>query len=168
MQVHSPATNAGAPTVLLADFERVTRTKLEHELRRVGIEVVSVEHPSAVVEAIVKRRVALAIVDLRDGADLIERIRRWCATARIVGITSRPSTAITTRAMRLGALDVYVKPVHPTWITKWIDPSLARGLAETTAPPPLLRLDVPTYEADALPPELASIPAIKPGSRAAA
>lgn len=33
---------------------------------------------------------------------------------------------------------------------------------------PLIRIDVPTYEADALPPELASIRAIKPGSRAAA
>ncbi|MEG3145623.1 orotate phosphoribosyltransferase [Sphingomonas sp. RT2P30] len=32
---------------------------------------------------------------------------------------------------------------------------------------PLLRLDVPTYEADALPPELAAIPPVKPGSRAA-
>jgi len=32
---------------------------------------------------------------------------------------------------------------------------------------PLIRLDVPTYTADALPPELATIPAIKPGSRAA-
>ncbi len=32
---------------------------------------------------------------------------------------------------------------------------------------PLIRIDVPTYEADALPPELAAIPAIKPGSRAA-
>ena len=32
---------------------------------------------------------------------------------------------------------------------------------------PLIRLDVPTYPADALPPELAAIPAIKPGSRAA-
>ncbi len=31
---------------------------------------------------------------------------------------------------------------------------------------PLIRLDVPTYEADNLPPELAAIPAIKPGSRA--
>ncbi len=31
----------------------------------------------------------------------------------------------------------------------------------------LLRLDVPTYAADALPPELAQMPAIKPGSRAA-
>ena len=33
---------------------------------------------------------------------------------------------------------------------------------------PLIRIDVPTYEADALPPELAALPAIKPGSRAAA
>jgi orotate phosphoribosyltransferase len=33
---------------------------------------------------------------------------------------------------------------------------------------PLIRLEVPSYEADALPPELAAIPAMKPGSRAAA
>ena len=31
---------------------------------------------------------------------------------------------------------------------------------------PLIRLDVPSYEPDALPPALAAIPAIKPGSRA--
>src|SRR5438874_13561422 len=33
---------------------------------------------------------------------------------------------------------------------------------------PLIRIDVPAYSADALPPELASIPAVKLGSRAAA
>jgi len=32
---------------------------------------------------------------------------------------------------------------------------------------PLIRLDVPSYAPDALPPELAAIPAVKPGSRAA-
>ena len=32
---------------------------------------------------------------------------------------------------------------------------------------PLIRLSVPSYAADSLPPELAAIPAIKPGSRAA-
>ncbi|TZG27773.1 orotate phosphoribosyltransferase [Sphingomonas montanisoli] len=31
---------------------------------------------------------------------------------------------------------------------------------------PLIRLEVPTYAPDALPPELAAIPAVKPGSRA--
>ena len=33
---------------------------------------------------------------------------------------------------------------------------------------PLIRIDVPTHQPDALPPELAAIPPIKPGSRAAA
>lgn len=33
---------------------------------------------------------------------------------------------------------------------------------------PLIRIDVPTYEAESVPPELAAIPAVKPGSRAAA
>jgi orotate phosphoribosyltransferase len=33
---------------------------------------------------------------------------------------------------------------------------------------PLIRIDVPTYAADSLPAELAAIPAVKPGSRAAA
>ena len=43
------------------------------------------------------------------------------------------------------------------------------GTADLGVPfTPLIRLDVPTYAADALPPELAAIPAVKPGSRAAA
>jgi orotate phosphoribosyltransferase len=42
------------------------------------------------------------------------------------------------------------------------------GTADLGVPfTPLIRLDVPSYPPDALPPELAAIPAIKPGSRAA-
>ncbi len=42
------------------------------------------------------------------------------------------------------------------------------GAAELGVPFfPLLRLSVPSYPADALPPELAALPAVKPGSRAA-
>ena len=45
----------------------------------------------------------------------------------------------------------------------------SNGAADLGVPfVPLIRLDVPTYAADALPTELAAIPAIKPGSRAAA
>ena len=44
----------------------------------------------------------------------------------------------------------------------------SNGTAELGVPFfPLIRLDVPSYEADALPPELAATPAVKPGSRAA-
>lgn len=43
----------------------------------------------------------------------------------------------------------------------------SNGTADLGVPfTPLIRLDVPSYAADALPPELAAIPAIKPGSRA--
>jgi orotate phosphoribosyltransferase len=43
------------------------------------------------------------------------------------------------------------------------------GAAELGVPFfPLIRIDVPTYDANQLPPELAAIPPIKPGSRAAA
>jgi len=43
------------------------------------------------------------------------------------------------------------------------------GQAELGVPyTALIRIDVPTYAADAVPPELAAIPPIKPGSRAAA
>jgi len=42
------------------------------------------------------------------------------------------------------------------------------GTADLGVPyTPLIRIDVPTYSADDLPPELAAIPAIKPGSRVA-
>ena len=44
----------------------------------------------------------------------------------------------------------------------------SNGTADLGVPfVPLIRLDVPSYEANKLPPELAAIPAIKPGSRAA-
>jgi orotate phosphoribosyltransferase len=44
----------------------------------------------------------------------------------------------------------------------------SNGTADLGIPfTPLIRLDVPSYAADALPPELAAIPAVKPGSRAA-
>jgi orotate phosphoribosyltransferase len=44
----------------------------------------------------------------------------------------------------------------------------SNGAADLGVPfVPLIRLDVPSYSADSLPPELAAIPAIKPGSRAA-
>ena len=43
----------------------------------------------------------------------------------------------------------------------------SNGKADLGVPfTPLIRLDVPSYSADALPAELAAIPAIKPGSRA--
>jgi orotate phosphoribosyltransferase len=44
----------------------------------------------------------------------------------------------------------------------------SNGKADLGVPfTPLIRLDVPSYQPDALPPELAALPAVKPGSRSA-
>ena len=44
----------------------------------------------------------------------------------------------------------------------------SNGKADLGVPfTPLIRLDVPSYQPDALPPELEALPAVKPGSRAA-
>lgn len=54
---------------------------------------------------------------------------------------------------------------EPTAAAALVDRS--DGAAELGVPFfPLIRLDVPSYETDALPPELAATPAVKPGSRA--
>jgi orotate phosphoribosyltransferase len=56
------------------------------------------------------------------------------------------------------------KVVGAAWLVDRSGGTVDLGVPYT----PLIRIDVPTYSADAVPPELAAIPAIKPGSRAAA
>ncbi len=71
------------------------------------------------------------------------------------GLSSREAIA----AVRAAGGDV----VHAASLVDRSNGSADLGVPFT----PLIRLDVPSYAADALPPELAAIPAIKPGSRAA-
>ena len=72
------------------------------------------------------------------------------------GLSSREAIA----AIRAAGGDV----VHAACLVDRSDGAAEIGVPLTA----LLRLSVPAYAADALPPELAAIPAVKPGSRAAA
>ena len=72
-------------------------------------------------------------------------------------------------------------PYHLSALTEWAPPHLydavvcidvlyhlmddAEWEASVLHLASLVRLDIPTYAADALPPELSRIPAVKPGSR---
>lgn len=71
------------------------------------------------------------------------------------GLSSREAI----RAIRAAGGDV----IHAAALVDRSDGAAELGVPFT----PLLRLSVPVYAADMLPPELAAIPAIKPGSRAA-
>ena len=116
-----------------------------HEMgRALGVEAMFLERPEGVFE-------------LRRGFRLAPGARIFMMEDVVTtGLSSREAIAAIARAggetVAAGAL---------------VDRS--NGSADLGVPfYPLIRLDVPTYAADALPPELAAMPAIKPGSRAAA
>ena len=116
-----------------------------HEMgRALGVEAVFLERPDGVFE-------------LRRGFRLAPGQRVLMMEDVVTtGLSSREAIAAIGRA---GGVTVAAAAL--------VDRS--NGTADLSVPFfPLIRLDVPTYPADALPPELAAIPAIKPGSRAAA
>ena len=116
-----------------------------HEMgRALGVEAVFLERPDGVFE-------------LRRGFRLAPGQRVLMMEDVVTtGLSSREAIAAIGRA---GGVTVAAAAL--------VDRS--NGTADLSVPFfPLIRLDVPTYPADALPPELAAIPAIKPGSRTAA
>ncbi|MFZ4747329.1 MAG: orotate phosphoribosyltransferase [Sphingomonas sp.] len=113
-----------------------------HEMgRALGVEAVFLERPEGVFE-------------LRRGFRLAQGQRVLMMEDVVTtGLSSREAIAAIDRA---GGVVVAAAAL--------VDRS--DGTAELGVPfYPLIRLSVPTYAADALPPELADIPAIKPGSR---
>ncbi len=115
-----------------------------HEMgRALGVEAMFLERPEGVFE-------------LRRGFRLEPGTRVFMMEDVVTtGLSSREAIAAIARA---GGVTVAAGAL--------VDRS--NGSADLGVPfHPLIRLDVPTYAADALPPELAAIPAIKPGSRAA-
>ena len=115
-----------------------------HEMARaLGVEAMFLERPEGTFE-------------LRRGFRL-ERGRRVLMMEDVVttGLSSREAIAAIARA---GGETVAAAAL--------VDRS--GGTADLGVPfHPLVRLDVPSYDPQALPPELAAIPAVKPGSRAA-
>ena len=146
----SEALVASIPAELRAQIDIVVSPAMGgviagHEMgRALGVEAVFLERPDGVFE-------------LRRGFRLAPGQRVLMMEDVVTtGLSSREAIAAIARA---GGVTVAAAAL--------VDRS--NGTADLGVPFfPLIRLDVPTYPADALPPELAAIPAIKPGSRAAA
>ncbi len=146
----SEALVASIPAELRAQIDIVVSPAMGgviagHEMgRALGVEAVFLERPDGVFE--LRRGFRLAP---GQGVLMMEDVVT-------TGLSSREAIAAIGRA---GGVTVAAAAL--------VDRS--NGTADLGVPFfPLIRLDVPTYPADALPPELAAIPAIKPGSRAAA
>ncbi len=146
----SEALVASIPAELRAQIDIVVSPAMGgviagHEMgRELGVEAVFLERPDGVFE-------------LRRGFRLAPGQRVLMMEDVVTtGLSSREAIAAIGRA---GGVTVAAAAL--------VDRS--NGTADLGVPFfPLIRLDVPTYQADALPAELAGIPAIKPGSRAAA
>ncbi len=146
----SEALVASIPAELRAQIDLVVSPAMGgviagHEMgRALGVEAVFLERPDGVFE-------------LRRGFRLAQGQRVLMMEDVVTtGLSSREAIAAIARA---GGVTVAAAAL--------VDRS--NGTADLGVPFfPLIRLDVPTYQADALPAELAAIPAIKPGSRAAA
>jgi orotate phosphoribosyltransferase len=115
-----------------------------HELARaLGVLSLFVERPSGTFE--LRRGFHLA-----PGTPVL-----LCEDVVTTGLSSREAIAAITSA---GG-----RVIHAAALVDRSDGRADLGVPLT----PLIRLAVPSYPADALPPELAAIPAVKPGSRAA-
>jgi orotate phosphoribosyltransferase len=114
-----------------------------HEMgRALGVDALFVERPEGVFE-------------LRRGFSLDRG-------ARVLMVEDVVTTGLSSREAMKAIRDAGAEVIAEAAL---IDRS--NGTADLGVPFfPLIRIDVPTYQADALPPELAAIPAIKPGSRA--
>jgi orotate phosphoribosyltransferase len=101
-------------------------------------------------------------VEREDGEFQLRRSFELPADARVVMVEDIVTTGLSSREC-IAAIRNY--PCNLLGAACIVDRS--NGTADVGVPlVSLLRMDVPAYPADQLPPELAAIPAIKPGSRA--
>ena len=116
-----------------------------HEMgRALGVEAVFLERPEGVFE-------------LRRGFDLEEG-------EKVLMVEDVVTTGLSSKEAIAAIEEAGGKVVAATSLVDRSGGSVDLGVPFV----PLIRIDVPTYSADDLPEELAKIPAIKPGSRAAA
>ena len=103
-------------------------------------------------------------VERPDGSFELRRGFRLDAGAKVLMVEDVVTTGLSSREAIKAIEEAGGRVIAAASIVDRSGGSADLGVPYTS----LIRIDVPTYAADALPPELAAIPAIKPGSRAAA
>jgi orotate phosphoribosyltransferase len=103
-------------------------------------------------------------VERPDGQFQLRRGFRLSPGTRVLMVEDVVTTGLSSREAIAAIREAGGDVVGATSLVDRSDGAVDLGVPYTA----LIRIDVPAYSADALPPELASIPAVKPGSRAAA
>ena len=129
--IEEPAGGAGAAaSVLLAEDDSSLRTLLSFELKRLGLQAVSVSSGEQALASMRSRSFDLVVTDLRmgrvDGFAVLEACRRHMPEAQVIVITGHGTIDSAVRAMKAGAFDYLTKPVEPEVLGICVQKALER------------------------------------------
>lgn len=103
-------------TILVVDDERSVRNILERYLSQMGYSCVTAESGSEALEKLQKYSCALALCDIKmpgmDGIELLKRIKEYDEDIAVVMVTAVGKRETAVEAMREGAYDYLIKPLH--------------------------------------------------------
>jgi FixJ family two-component response regulator len=102
-------------TVYVVDDDDTIRDSLRHLLRTVGLEATTYESPCEFVERFDPHRPCCIVLELRmpemNGIETLIRLRERSKTAPVIFLTGYGDLSTVVRAMKLGAVDFFEKPV---------------------------------------------------------
>ena len=103
-------------TVYAVDDDGTVLDVLRLLLETVGLEVVAYSSPGEFIEKVDPRRPGCVVLDLwmpeSNGFETMIRLRQQARTIPVVFLTGHGDVSAVTRAMRLGAVDFFEKPVN--------------------------------------------------------
>ncbi len=116
-------------SILIIDDEAVVRESLRDSLKDTH-SVSIAETGEEALNLISKKDFDILIVDMRlpgkSGLDVIKEVRNINPYIRSIVITAYPSVELSVQAMKLGAVDFIVKPVHIDDLEKLIEENLLK------------------------------------------
>jgi two-component system, LuxR family, response regulator FixJ len=119
------------PRVMVVDDDALSRRFAEHWLR--GSQMATTSYPSgrAALEAFDSDKPECIVLDLEmdgmGGLDVLEELTRAGKYTQIVLFTATAEVASAVRAMKLGAVDVLLKPVEPPTFVKTVQQAVHQG-----------------------------------------
>ena len=115
--------------VYTVDYDAATRDSLQLLLKTVGLEMIGFGSPIDFLESFSAERPSCVILDLRlpelNGIETLVRLRGRSNTVPVMFLSGHGDLAAVVRAMKLGAVDFFEKPVNSELLLEsvqhWID-----------------------------------------------
>ena len=117
--------------ILVVDDEEMTCRNLEHVLGKEGYSVESVTNGSDALERLKGTHYDLVITDLKmekvDGMTILDRVRRECASTRVIVITGYATVKNATDAMSRGSYHFLAKPLKLDEVRNTVKKAIRTG-----------------------------------------